>query len=145
MYWLTKLAKHKIVAMVVVSIVMAALLLPALPVSSADTTTLNFGLYYGEETGLGDEDIRDTISRIINVALGLLGIVAVVIILAGGFKWMTAGGNEEKVTEARKLIFSGIIGLAIILSAYAIARFVLEQLYIATTGEDSYSEPGYNE
>ena len=145
MYWLTKLAKHKIVAMVVVSIVMAALLLPALPVSSAATTTLNFGLYYGEETGLGDEDIRDTISRIINVALGLLGIVAVVIILAGGFKWMTAGGNEEKVTEARKLIFSGIIGLAIILSAYAIARFVLEQLYIATTGEDSYSEPGYNE
>ena len=45
---------------------------------------------------------------------------------------MTAGGNDEKVAEARKWIFSGIIGLAIVLSAWAIARFVLKQLATAT-------------
>ena len=81
---------------------------------------------------LGNEDFRTTIVRIINVALSLLGIIAVVIILAGGFKWMTAGGNEEKTTEARKLIFAGIIGLAIILAAWAIANFVIENLGRAT-------------
>lgn len=82
---------------------------------------------------LGTQDIRTTVARIINVAMGLLGIVAVVIILLGGFKWMTAGGNDENVKSAKKLIVSGIIGLVIIITAFAIAQFVLESLLEATT------------
>ena len=93
----------------------------------------DLGLQYGAVTGLGSTDIRTTIARIIRVAMGLLGIVAVVIILIGGFTWMTAGGNEEKVGEAKKWIFAGIIGLAIILSAYALANFVINSLVNATT------------
>ena len=85
-----------------------------------------------QKTGLGNNDIRATIASIIKVAMGLLGIVAVVIILIGGFTWMTAGGNEEKVGEAKKWIFAGIIGLAIILSAYALATFVINSLVTAT-------------
>ena len=84
------------------------------------------------KTGLGSTDIRVTIASIIKVAMGLLGIVAVAIILIGGFTWMTAGGNEEKVGEAKKWIFAGIIGLAIILSAYALATFVINSLVTAT-------------
>ncbi|MBU1612842.1 pilin [Patescibacteria group bacterium] len=91
------------------------------------------GLEYGERLGLGNRDIRETIAAVIRVALGLLGIVAVVIILIGGFTWMTAGGNDEKVEEAKKRIFQGVIGLAIILSAYALASFVINQLITATT------------
>jgi len=104
--------------------------------SGRETGDINFGLTYGKDTGLGTQDVRSMISSVINVALGLLGIVAVVIVIAGGFKWMTAGGNEEKTGEARKLIFAGIIGIAIILSAYALSTFVLTQLYNATTGGD---------
>jgi len=96
--------------------------------------TDDLGLSYGADTGLGSEDVRSTIARIIRVAMGLLGIVAVVIILIGGFKWMTAGGNEEQVGEAKKWIFSGVIGLVIILSAYALASFIISQLVSATTG-----------
>jgi len=69
---------------------------------------------------------------VINVIMGFLGIVAVIIILIGGFKWMTASGSEDKVTEARKLIVAGIIGLVIILAAFAITKFVLNQLLGAT-------------
>ena len=83
--------------------------------------------------GLASADVRVTVARIITVAMSLLGIIAVVIILIGGFTWMTAGGNDEKVGEAKKWIFSGVIGLAIILSAYAIATFVINQLITATT------------
>lgn len=93
-----------------------------------------------DELGLSDTDIRVTIARIIRVAMGLLGIVAVVIILIGGFTWMTAGGNEEKVGEAKKWIFAGIIGLAIILSAFAIASFVINSLVDATTGSTTPGE-----
>jgi Zn-dependent protease with chaperone function len=81
---------------------------------------------------LGSGDVRQTAARIINVALGFLGIIAVVIVLLGGFKWMIAGGNDEKTNEAKKLIVSGIIGLAIILSAWAITSFVISRLVTAT-------------
>lgn len=89
---------------------------------------------FGDSTGLGQSDLQTTIGSLIRVALGFLGVVAVVIILFGGFKWMTAGGNEEKVSEAKRLIIAGIIGLAIILSAYAIASFVISSVVGATTG-----------
>ncbi|MFH1947320.1 MAG: pilin [Candidatus Magasanikbacteria bacterium] len=135
MYLLTKLAKYKTVMMVMATLVIGIILVPSF--ATAQSATDTFGIGYASDTGLGSEDIRDTISKIINVSLGLLGIVAVVIVLWGGFRWMTAGGNEEKVGEARKIIFSGVIGLAIILSAYAIAKFVLNQLGIAT------GVPGY--
>jgi hypothetical protein len=134
MYYLSQLVKYKRVITLVV--VMAFGLLVAGPAAQAATGTLNFGLAYGAETGLGEQDVRTTIAKIINVALSLLGIIALVIVLYGGFKWMTAGGNEESVTEARNIIFAGVIGMAIILSAYAIANFVLEQLYEATKGEE---------
>ena len=96
-------------------------------------TANDLGVGYAEATGLGNRDVRETVASIIRVALGLLGIVAVVIILIGGFTWMTAGGNDERVEQAKKWIFSGIIGLAIILSAYALSTWVISQLVTATT------------
>jgi hypothetical protein len=90
------------------------------------------GLNYATAIGLGTKDVRETISSIIRAFMGLLGIIAVCIILLGGFKWMTAAGNEEKVGEAKKLIISGVIGLVIIMSAYAIATFVVGSVINAT-------------
>lgn len=87
---------------------------------------------FGDTAGLGQADIKTTIGQLIRVLLGFLGVIAVVIILLGGFKWMTAGGNDEKVTEAKNLIIAGIIGLAIILSAYAIASFVISSIITST-------------
>ncbi|NQV88917.1 MAG: hypothetical protein HQ488_01155 [Parcubacteria group bacterium] len=84
-------------------------------------------------TGLGDANLVDTIAAIIRVALGFLGVIAVVIILLGGFKWMTAAGAEDKVKSAKQLIFSGITGMVIILSAYAIASFVIDSIVTATS------------
>jgi hypothetical protein len=92
---------------------------------------------FGDQTGLGQGDLKSTVADLINVALGFLGVVAVVIILFGGFKWMVAGGNDEKVAEAKRLIIAGIIGLAIILSAYAIASFVIDSIVSATSSDNT--------
>jgi len=106
-------------------------------VPSICSAQLDLGLEeVGEATQLGQRDVRTTIGSIINVALGFLGVVAVVIVLVGGFKYMIAGGSEEKVGDAKKWIISGIIGLAIILSAYAITTFVVDNL-ISATSEDA--------
>ena len=93
---------------------------------------LNVGLEYGTYTGLGTKDLREGIMAIINVLLGFLGIIAIVIILYGGFVWLTSAGNEEKVGQAKKIISAGIIGLVIIFVSYAIASFVITQLITAT-------------
>jgi Zn-dependent protease with chaperone function len=93
---------------------------------------LNVGLEYGTYTGLGTKDIREGIMAIVNVLLGFLGILAIIIILYGGFVWLTSAGNEEKVGQAKKIISAGIIGLVIIFVSYAIATFVIQQLILAT-------------
>ena len=87
---------------------------------------------FSDATGLGQSDLRTTIGNLIRVALGFLGVVAVCIVLYGGFKWMTAGGNDDKVGEAKRLMISGLIGLAIIMSAFAIASFVISSVITAT-------------
>lgn len=85
----------------------------------------------GLNNSLSSTDPRIVIGRIINMVLGFLGVIAVGIILLGGFKWMTAGGNEEKTGEAKKLLGAGVIGLVIILSSWAIATFVINSLNTA--------------
>ncbi len=87
--------------------------------------------------GLASTDIRLIVARIIRVALGLLGIVALVLVVYAGFLWMTAGGNEEQIAGAKKLLLNTVIGLAIILSAYAIVSFVISRLTDATGGNGS--------
>ncbi|MBI2051083.1 MAG: hypothetical protein HYT31_04790 [Parcubacteria group bacterium] len=93
-----------------------------------------YGLGEFTDVGLGQtQDLKGSIANIINIILGFLGIVAVIIILAGGFKWMTAGGNEDKVGESRQMIIQGIIGLVVVFAAWAIASFVVSNLQSATT------------
>lgn len=87
---------------------------------------------FGSETQLTSQDLRTVVARVINIILGLLGTIAVIIIIIGGFKWMTAGGNEDKVGESKKLMAAGVIGLAIVLAAYSIASFVVRGLTEAT-------------
>ena len=110
---------------------LAGLTLWFLPVAANAAASL--GIELGTATGLGTKDLKATITSVLNVLLGFLGIIAVIIILLGGFKWMTALGEEEKVGEAKKLISAGIIGLVVILAAYAIATYVISTISEATT------------
>ncbi len=111
----------------------ATLVAPTYVLAADSLNTNDLGVdAIGGSIKLGSGDVRQTAAKIINVALGFLGIIAVVIVLLGGFKYMVAGGSEEKTSEARKLIVSGIIGLAIILSAWAITSFVISRLVSAT-------------
>lgn len=81
---------------------------------------------------LGSTDPRTVAARVINIALLSLGVIAVGIIIWGGFVWMTSNGDEEKVSQAKKILKNGVIGLIIILSAWGIASFILSRLIGAT-------------
>jgi hypothetical protein len=78
----------------------------------------------GASVGLGTSDLKQTVVNIIQWVLGILALVAVVMIILGGFQWMTAAGNEEKIEKAKKVISAAVIGLIIVLLAWAIVIFV---------------------
>jgi hypothetical protein len=81
---------------------------------------------------LGNKTPMQTATTLLNAAMVFLGLITVAIVLIAGFKWMTAGGNDDKITEAKKLMSAGVVGLIIILSAWGIARFVLQQAITVT-------------
>jgi hypothetical protein len=88
----------------------------------------------GEAAGLdeSDTDVYEFIGTAINFVLGFLGVAFLLIVLYAGILWMTAGGDEEKITQARGWLINSVIGIIIIMAAYAISQFVLAQLMSAT-------------
>ncbi len=75
-----------------------------------------------------NSDINTSAGKIIGVALSFVGAIFFILMIYGGFLWMTARGDEGQVTKAKDLIFAAVIGLVIVLSAYAITSFLGTQL-----------------
>jgi cysteine-rich repeat protein len=90
-----------------------------------------FGEAAGYET---TQDIRVIIARIIRYVLTFLGVVLLGYLIYGGFLFMTAGGEADKVTKAKRTIINAIVGMAIILMSWAIATFIISTLLGAVTG-----------
>ena len=82
--------------------------------------------------GLSDTDPRDVVANVIKVVLGFLGTIAVVLIIVAGFQWMTAAGSEDKIAKAKKIMTAAVIGLVIVLMAYALSTFVINAIISAT-------------
>lgn len=74
--------------------------------------------------GMSTRTFGEMVIGIVNVALGFVTVIALAVIIYGGFRWMTAGGNEDSVGEAKKILTAGIIGLVIVLIAWVIITFV---------------------
>lgn len=91
-------------------------------------TTINVTPEAAENIGLGNAGPEELVVSVINWVLGFLAIVAVIIIIYGGFIWMTAAGNEEKTEKARKLLIAALIGLLIILAAWGLATYAINNL-----------------
>jgi hypothetical protein len=128
-----KLAK-KISLLAMIAVVAVPMLTIAVA-ANADANAMLFGGYEGNvqaASGLGNTDPRTMVGSIVKIILGFLGIIAVILILYGGFRWMTAAGNEDGIASAKKTIAAGVIGLVIILMAFGIAQFVINALYNAT-------------
>ncbi len=86
-----------------------------------------------QNAGVGTQtSLPAIIGNIINVLLGFLGIVFLVLLIYAGFLWMTAQGEKGNVEKAQNIIRQSIIGLVVIVAAFAISNFVLGSLINAT-------------
>ncbi len=71
---------------------------------------------------------------VVNALTGLFGAYFFILILYGGFLYMTAGGDAPKTAKARQTIVNAIIGMLIVAASYSIAAFVLNAMAGAATG-----------
>ncbi len=85
---------------------------------------------FGSPSG-NPTDPRQITVNVIKVFLSVMGIVFVILIIIAGFKWMLAGGSQDKISEAKSQIRSAIIGLVIIICAWSITYFVTSYLLCA--------------
>ena len=118
--------KKIIFSAILLLIVIGIFVLPIMTL--AVTSTTDFGIDDAQATGLATNDLRVTIINVIRVLLGFLGIIAVILILYGGFIYMTAAGDPAKLDKAKKILTSAAIGAVIILSAFIIASFAINVL-----------------
>jgi hypothetical protein len=82
---------------------------------------------------LPEGNLVSIIFRLIQYLLAFLGVIAMVVILYSGFFWMTSAGNDEKVSKAKKTLIAGVIGLSIVLLAFAIATFMINRIHDFST------------
>ena len=80
----------------------------------------------------GAKPFEEVVGGYINGALALLGVVFLVLLVYGGYIWMIARGEEAEVTKAKGIIQMAVIGLVIVLAAYAITYYVVFSLSMAS-------------
>ncbi len=121
-------------------VIATAMVLPA--AVYAQTGSIQTGLE-GAARGTGlvnvcnaspDACLVDVVGRLINIVLGLTGIALFGYLLYGGIRWMTAGGEKEKVEKSTSTLRNAVAGMIIIALAYSVSVFVLSQLTIVVNG-----------
>ena len=122
------------------ALILAAGLTIATGAQAQGLTSIKAGLgNAGTSSGLKDQSAQNTtlesmVGRLISSLLSLVGLLLLVYLIYGGFKYMTAGGDSKGVQEATSIIRNAVIGLIIIVLSYYIADWILTQLNTATTG-----------
>lgn len=97
---------------------------PSPTVSPLTAKLKTIGTGAGYNGSANSDTALSLIGTIISAALGLLGVVFIILIIVAGYNWMTAAGDEEKIKKAGQTIRAAVIGVLIIICAYAIWSFV---------------------
>lgn len=105
------------------SIVVGLLSAAVLPLAAHGQTTFSIESV-GRQLGLGASDLKQTTLNVIQLILGLITLIAVAMIIVSGFIAATAD-NEDRAANAKRVITGAVIGLVIILLAWAIVIFAL--------------------
>ncbi|MFZ1249815.1 MAG: pilin [Candidatus Saccharimonadales bacterium] len=80
------------------------------------------------DTAVGTNKVNETITLIINIFSSLVGVIAVIMIIWGGMRYITSGGDSGKVTNAKNTIIYALIGLVVVALSQFIVKFVLNKV-----------------
>lgn len=84
---------------------------------------------YQDQISNPDDNFLSTkLGTIIGIVLSFVGVIFLILMIFAGLTWMTAQGSQEKVGKAKDLMINAVIGLIIVMAAYAITAFVGDRL-----------------
>lgn len=113
-------------ALIILSVLFLPVLVLASPAYDNLVTTGSSG--NGPFQAANETKMASIVGIVINTFLGILGVLFLAYILYAGYNWMTAQGDEEKVTKAKDTIQRAVIGVIVCIAAYAITYFVFQNL-----------------
>ena len=99
-------------------------------VANASALTLQEGAKAAQCDGCPSDLFGNTgvFRQVTNTILYIVGIIAVIMLIIGGIKYVVSGGDSKKVTDAKNTVLYAIIGLVVCFLAYAIVNFVISAL-----------------
>ena len=100
----------------------------------SSTEDFGYGAGYDISDSTDDPMLGRYVALIISTFLSILGLIFVILIIIAGYNWMTAEGDETKVTKAKDTIRRAVIGLIIIVAAYAITYFIFRWIPMGSGG-----------
>ena len=126
----------KLITIITLSILGLGLLAPVQPTFAANDDSICNNTKIKEEiraasgcqTSTTIEDPETVIGRIVSSVVGILGVVAVIIIVYGGIQYITSAGDSAKLKKAKDTILYGVIGLIICVLAFAITQFIIRAI-----------------
>lgn len=86
------------------------------------------------DSSVPQDNINDLITSVVNIFSMIVGVIAVIFIVYGGFKYITSGGDSGKISAAQQSIIYAIVGLVVVALAQIIVRFVLFRATAADGG-----------
>lgn len=129
--------KLKLIAALISLLAMFAPAVPALAQSVQQE--INNGLCAGSNLQITPDNgkcnnsqasntINQFVHRVVNILSAVVGVVAVIMIIFGGFRYVTSGGNDTSVTSAKNTILYAIIGLIIVALSQILVHFTIKNL-----------------
>lgn len=110
------------------------LIIPAISIAQASNKVIqrleDIGAKQGPYEVANELSLSEIIGTVISAALALIGAIFLALMLYAGYHWMTARGEEEKVEKAKDTINRAIVGIIIVVGAYAIWQFILGELIL---------------
>lgn len=134
--------------LIIAVLFMAAVICPPILVhaqGSADPKEVKYGLWSTARgtklpaLAISNSTPEGVAGLVVQSVLGLVGIAFFLLLLYAGITWMTAMGSSEKVTKAKTMMETAVIGIIIVSASYAVATFVFTKLTVAPISETATS------
>ena len=125
----------KIISFVAVLVFSLSVVQISLAAPDINKFTGNIANKSGFDQDVSTTTLSETIGRIIKIVLSFTATIFLALTVYAGFLWMTAGGNDEKVSKATQILYTSVIGLIIVFAAYGITVFVMWAVFGSATGQ----------
>lgn len=131
-----KRIKTQLKALSLTGLIVSATVVPFVTAAAYTPAPVNFDPNYNVErnSGLGNANPQEVAANIISWVLSFLAVLALVLVVYGGFIWMFSRGNEEEVKKAKDILSGALFGLIIILASYGLTAYIFENVVNVTTG-----------